>query len=49
MDEILETVKVKHPGGYVIINKDDFDPERHELFDSEPEAAPKRTYKKRGE
>lgn len=50
MDE-LETVKVKRDGprGYKIINKDDFDPERHELLDPDAEPAPKRTYKKRGD
>lgn len=31
-----ETVKVKNPkdpsGGYLVINREDFDPERHELW-----------------
>jgi hypothetical protein len=31
----LPTVKVKHPGGYMIINASDFDPSRHEPFDDE--------------
>lgn len=29
----LETVKVKTADGYKIINKDDFDPKRHELYE----------------
>lgn len=38
MDHLTETVKVKHPElGFTIINKDDFDAERHELFE-EPKA-----------
>ena len=51
MSETIETVKVKRDcmRGYKIINKSDFDPDRHELLDSEIEAAPKRAYKKRGE
>lgn len=50
MDERLETVKIKRdtPRGFTIINKTDFDPARHELFDSELDT-PKRSYKKRGE
>ena len=48
-----EAVKVESPhfdGGFVIINKDDFDPEKHVLFDEkklepkaelEPKAVPK--------
>lgn len=37
MDGIIETVKVKRecPRGYKIINKADYDPERHELYDDE--------------
>lgn len=50
----IETVKIKlnHPRGYVIINKSDFDPEKHELFDAPTvvEKEPvKRVPKKRGE
>lgn len=29
----LETVKIKHPAGYAIINKDDYDPSVHQLFE----------------
>lgn len=51
---VIETVKIKknHPRGYVIINKSDFDPEKHELFDAPPAAEKepaKRVPKKRGE
>ena len=51
---MIETVKIKldHPRGYVIINKSDFDPKKHELFDASPvvEKEPvKRVSKKRGE
>lgn len=31
----LETVKIKHPTGYAFINKDDYDPEVHQLFEEE--------------
>jgi len=31
-----ETVQVKGQDGPVIINKEDFDPKKHELFNSEP-------------
>lgn len=45
----METVKVKRdcPRGYKIINKVDFDPSKHELYEAEKE--PKRTYTKRGD
>lgn len=40
-----ETVKIKpsHPsqGAFVLINKSDFNPEMHELFEDEPEGAKK--------
>jgi hypothetical protein len=52
MNEPIEIVKVKRdcPRGYKIINKSDFDPARHEMFDFSPEPeAPKRAYRKRGE
>lgn len=35
----METLKIKHDkskDGYAIINKSDFDPKVHELFDSAP-------------
>lgn len=38
----IETVKVDNPaeaGGYMIINKSDFDPERHKLFGMKTEKA----------
>jgi hypothetical protein len=46
----METVKVKRdcPRGYKIINKSDFDPSIHELYES-AEKTEKRAYKKRGE
>lgn len=40
------TVRIKaevtddNPLGYVVINKEDFDAETHELFEAEPEPAP---------
>lgn len=33
----LETIKIKHEAGFGIINKDDFDPAIHELFDAPTE------------
>ena len=43
----METIKVKpwgkDQGDFVIINKDDFDPEVHELLDGEPDGAKKAT------
>jgi hypothetical protein len=36
----IETVKVKHPTrGYAIINKSDYDPNEHKLYDKESKAA----------
>ena len=38
----METVKVQHPtgkDGYAIINKTDFDPKLHKLFEAEPKRA----------
>ncbi len=31
----LATVKIKHPDGYAVINKSDFDADRHELYGNE--------------
>ena len=33
MKNIIETIKVKHEDGHMIINKSDFDKEKHVLFD----------------
>lgn len=41
MSEILETVKVKHENGFMIINKSDFDEKIHVLFDEKPKTAQK--------
>lgn len=32
MAETVDTVKIKHPDGYAIINKEDFNPKEHELY-----------------
>lgn len=40
----LETVKVKSPEapeGWYLLNKSDFDPSAHELFDAKPKAKAK--------
>lgn len=48
---MLETIKVKPwgegQGDHVVINKDDFDPEKHQLFDEteQVEATQKRSRK----
>ena len=48
---MIETIKVKPwgegQGDHVVINKDDFDPERHQLFGEteQVEAKPKRSRK----
>ena len=43
----METIKVKpwgkDQGDFVVINKEDFDPEVHELLDGEPDGAKKAT------
>jgi hypothetical protein len=42
MDETLETVKVKDeraPGGYYLINKSDFDPAIHALYEPPAEGS----------
>ena len=39
MSDEIETIKVKHPDGFMIINADDFDPARHERFGADPETA----------
>lgn len=41
MSEILETVKVKHENGFMIINKSDFDEKIHVLFDERTKTAQK--------
>lgn len=38
MSEILETVKVKHENGFMIINKSDFDGNVHVLFEDKPKS-----------
>lgn len=43
-NEVLETVKVVSdtaPGGHVVINKSDFDPKVHEVWEDEAPSAPK--------
>lgn len=40
MSEVVPTVRVvndKAEGGYVVINKDDFDPGTHQVHESDPE------------
>lgn len=43
----METIKVKpwgkDQGDFVVINKEDFDPDVHELLDGEPDGAKKAT------
>lgn len=34
---MIETVKVKHNGDYMIINKADFDESKHQLYEDEKE------------
>lgn len=34
----IETVKIKVEGGFIIINKSDFDPSKHQLFDAQKKA-----------
>lgn len=41
VSEILETVKVKHENGFMIINKSDFDEKIHVLFDEKPKTVQK--------
>ena len=43
MSNEIEVVKVKHKDGHMIINKSDFDKEKHVLFD---EVKPKELKKK---
>lgn len=43
-----EVVKVKHPDGYMIINKSDFDNKKHVLFDEvKPKELKKKVIKKK--
>ena len=37
MADTLPTIRVKHADGHMIINESDFDPDRHELVEGEPE------------
>lgn len=36
MAELVETVKIQKGSGYAIINKADFDPQRHKLYAEKP-------------
>ena len=40
----LETVKVKHKDGFMIINKDDFDPKKHEVYGAKKVTAKPKKY-----
>lgn len=40
-----EIVKVKHPDGYMVINKEDFDKSKHELY--EEKKVIKKAFKKK--
>jgi hypothetical protein len=46
MSNELETIKVKHEDGFMIINKKDFDKEKHELFEKKKKVAKKAPKKK---
>lgn len=40
----VETIKIKHKDGFAIINKDDFDPKKHEAYEQKkPVARPKKS------
>lgn len=41
MSNEIETIKVKHEDGFMIINKKDFDKEKHELFEKKKKVAKK--------
>lgn len=46
MSNVIETIKVKHEDGFMIINKKDFDKSEHELYKKEKKIIKKKPNKK---
>jgi hypothetical protein len=47
MSNEIEVIKIKHIDGYAIINKEDFDKSKHELFKKEEKKESKKISKKK--